>query len=193
MRPFHAPYCIYRKRTKAGYYWYVRFWDESARKYSRIRSTGIPVKGKGEGRHTAEEAARAMLPGVRFTPEVPDKLFDRYVAGFWAPDSPYVRECAQIKKRPLSAAYIKLHREDVRRHIEPFPGFRGLTLRSLTAGRIRDWMNWAAEKGLSGRRINTVLQSMRVAVRYAVSREELDRDPFKNIGEAEGKRGTHAR
>jgi integrase len=26
---------------------------------------------------------------------------------------------------------------------------------------------------------------MRIAVRYAVSREELDRDPFKNIGEAE--------
>jgi integrase len=126
-----------------------------------------------------------MLQTIRFTPEVPDKLFVQYVAGFWTPDSPYIRECAQIKKRPLSAAYIKLHHEDVKRHIEPFPGFRGLTLRSLTSGRIRDWMNWAAEKGMSGRRINTVLQSMRVAVRYAVNREELDRDPFSKIGEAE--------
>jgi integrase len=46
-------------------------------------------------------------------------------------------------------------------------------------------MTWAVEKGMSGRRINTVLQSMRIAVRYAVAREELDRDPFKNIGEVE--------
>ncbi|MDR3161149.1 MAG: hypothetical protein LBU28_05985, partial [Spirochaetaceae bacterium] len=187
MRPLkpHAPYCIYRKKTKAGYFWYVRYWDEASRKYAHIRSTGIPVKGRGGGRHDAEEAARAMLPTIRFTPEVPDKSLVQYVADFWTPDSPYVRECAQIKKKPLAAAYIKLHHEDVKRHIEPFPGFRGVTLGSLTAGKIRDWMTWAAENSMSGRRINTVLQSMRIAVRYAVSREELDRDPFKNIGEAE--------
>jgi integrase len=185
MRPFHAPYCVYRKQAKAGYFWYVRFWDDTARKYSRIRSTGIPVTGKGEGRHAAEEAARSMLPAIRFTPEVPDKPFAEYITGFWTPGSPYARECAQVKKKPLSAGYIKLHHEDVGRHIEPFPGFRGVTLRNLTAGMIRDWMTWAVEKGMSGRRINTVLQSMRIAVRYAVSREELGRDPFKNIGEAE--------
>jgi integrase len=126
-----------------------------------------------------------MLKTIRFIPEVPDKLFVQYVAAFWLPDSPYVRECAQVRKKPLSAAYIKLHHDDVKRHIEPFPGFRGVTLQSLSAGMIRDWMTWAAEKGMSGRRINTVLQSMRIAVRHAVSREEIDRDPFKNIGEAE--------
>ncbi|MDR0684478.1 MAG: site-specific integrase [Spirochaetaceae bacterium] len=126
-----------------------------------------------------------MLKTIRFTQEAPDKPLIKYVADFWTSDSPYVRECAQIKKKPLSAGYIKLHHEDVKRHIEPFQGFRGVTLRSLTAGKIRDWMTWAAEKGMSGRRINTVLQSMRIAVRYAVSREELDRDPFKTIGEAE--------
>jgi integrase len=187
MRPLkpHAPYCIYRKKTKAGYFWYVRYWDEAGRKYAYIRSTGISVKGRGGGRHDAEEAARAMLQTICFTPEVPDQPLVQYIAEFWTLDSPYVRECAQIKKKPLSAGYIKLHHEDVKRHIEPFPGFRGVALRSLTAGKVRDWMTWAAEKGMSGRRINVVLQSMRVAVRYAVSREELDRDPFKNIGEAE--------
>jgi site-specific recombinase XerD len=126
-----------------------------------------------------------MLGTICFTPEVPDKPLVQYIAGFWPSDSPYVWTCAQIKKRPLSAGYVKLHHEDVKRHIEPFPGFRGVTLRSLTSGKIKDWLTWAAEKGMSGRRINTVLQSMRIAVRYAVSREELDRDPFKNIGEAE--------
>jgi integrase len=126
-----------------------------------------------------------MLGTIRFTPEVPDKPLIQYIAGFWTPDSPYVRECSQVKKKPLSAGYIKLHHEDVKRHIEPFPGFQGVTLQNLTAGMIRDWITWAVEKGMSGRRINTVLQSMRIAVRYAVIREELDRDPFKNIGEAE--------
>jgi integrase len=125
-----------------------------------------------------------MLQTIRSRPEVPGKLFVRYIAGFWTLDSPYVRECAHVRKKPLSAAYIKLHHDNVERHIAPFPGFRDVTLQSLASGIIRDWMIWAAGKGMSGRRINTVLQSMRVAVRYAVAREEIDRDPFKNIGEA---------
>ncbi|MDR2403251.1 MAG: tyrosine-type recombinase/integrase [Spirochaetaceae bacterium] len=183
MRPLkpHAPYCIYRKQTKAGYFWYVRYWDEASRKYAYIRSTGIPVKGRGGGRHDAEEAAQVMLKTIRFIPGVADKLFVQYVAEFWLPDSPYVRECSQVKKMPLSAAYIKLHRDDVKRHIEPFPGFRGITLYTLTPGIIRDWMRWAAEKGLNEGRINKVMQAMIVAIRHAVSRGELEKDPFRNI------------
>ena len=41
-----------------------------------------------------------------------------------------------------------------------------------------------AERGVKGGRINKVMQAMSVAVRYAVAREELERDPFKNINEA---------
>jgi hypothetical protein len=68
MRPLkpYVPYCIYRKKTKAGYFWYVRYWDEASWKYAHIRSTGILVKGRGGGRHDAREAARAMLPTIRF-------------------------------------------------------------------------------------------------------------------------------
>jgi hypothetical protein len=67
MRPLkpHAPYCLYRKLTKAGYFWYVRYGDATSRRYTAIRSTGIPVKGRGGGRHDAEEAARAMLRTIR--------------------------------------------------------------------------------------------------------------------------------
>jgi integrase len=42
-------------------------------------------------------------------------------------------------------------------------------------------MRWAAEKGLAGGRINKVMQAMSVAVRHAVFRGELEKDPFKNI------------
>jgi hypothetical protein len=159
MRPLkpRAPCCVYRKLIKAGYFWYVRYWDEASRKYAHIRSAGIPVKGRGGGRHDAEKPARAMLGTIRFMPEAPDKSFVRYIAEFLTSDSSYIRECVQVRKKPLSVAYIKLHHDDVERHIGPFPGFRGVSLHTLTSGIIQDWMTWAVGRGKSGRRINTVL------------------------------------
>jgi len=87
-----------------------------------------------------------------------------------------------VKKCPLSAYYIQMNHEDVRRHVAPFQRLTGITLRELTPALIRDWLTWLAGKGLSGARINQIIQGMRVAVRYAVAKEALDRDPFRNIG-----------
>jgi hypothetical protein len=98
-----------------------------------------------------------MLSKILFSPDTPSKSFTQYVADFLQDDSPYVREYVTVKQRPLAATYVRLHRDDVRRHIEPFPGFRSVTLYSLTPGLIRDWMTWTAEKGLAGGRINTVM------------------------------------
>jgi integrase len=112
------------------------------------------------------------------------KTFVQYLQDFWAPASPYVREAALIKKRPLSAAYIRVNHEDVRRHIAPFPPFQKIMLQGLTPALIRDWLLWASDRGMSGRKINMVLQAMRVPVRYALEREEIDRDPFRSIGKA---------
>jgi integrase len=77
-----------------------------------------------------------------------------------------------------------MNHESVIKHIASFPPFQEITLQRLAPALIRDWLTWMAGKGLSGYRINNILLSMRVAVRYAVAREELDRDPFRNIGEA---------
>ena len=183
MRPkkVHKPFTLYKKETQSGMVWYARFWDETARRYAVTRSTGILVEGKKQRRYEAEQAARDMLPRIRYKPSAPEKSLSHYVAEFWLSDSPYVRECALIKKKPLSVDYVTMNHENVRRHMEPFPGFQGVTLRSLTAGIIRDWMSWMADKGISGRVINTALQGMRIAVRYAVIREELERDPFSRI------------
>jgi integrase len=125
-----------------------------------------------------------MLPSIRFTPEEPGQSFINYVLHFWADDSPYVRECAQVKKKPLSTKYLRSHRDDTRLHAAPFPGFQGITLKQLTPGLIRDWMTWAAEKGLRGGRINKVMEAMRGAVKYAFLREEISRNPFENIRNA---------
>jgi len=186
MRPLKTrkPFTLFKKETQAGPVWYARFWDETSRRYAVTRSTGIYAEGKRQHRYEAEQAARDILPVIRFMPSTPDKPFVQYVADFWLPDSPYVRECALVKRKPLSVEYVTMNRENVRRHIEPFPGFEGVTLRGLTTGIVRDWMAWAASNGRTGRSINVTLQVMRIATRYAVIREELPRDPFLHIRKA---------
>ena len=186
MRPLKTrkPFTLYKKETKSGAVWYARYWDEATQRYATTRSTGVPAEGKKQRRYEAEQSARDMLSKIRFVPTATEKSFVQYVADFWLPDSPYVRECALVKKKPLAAAYVGLHHEDVRRHIEPFPAFNGIGLRQLTPGLIRDWMRWMAERGVKGGRMNKVMQAMSVAVHYAVAREELERDPFRNIHDA---------
>jgi integrase len=129
-----------------------------------------------------------MLHSISLAPESSAKTFIQYVSEFWLPDSSYARECAQVKKKPLSAKYLQGHRDDTRLHIATFPGFQGIGIQELTPGLIRDWMTWAAEKGLKGGRINKVMEAMRGAVKYAFLREELSRDPFKDIGTAQDTR-----
>ena len=179
----HKPFVLYQKETKSGLVWYARYWDETTRRYAVTRSTGVLVGGKKQRRYEAEQAAREMLPRINFTPAAV-KTFIQYLQDFWAPGSPYVREAALIKKRPLSAAYIHMNHEEVRRHIAPFTPFQGIMLQGLTPALIRDWLLWASDRGMSGRRINMVLQTMRVPVRYALEREEISRDPFRSIGKA---------
>lgn len=188
MRPFsvlnHAPYSLFKKSQKNGIYWYVRFWNEAEDRYSVIRATGIRVEGKRENRADAEHVARELLPSIHFASSYTDDDFLKYVEDFWKADSSYVKERTLLSRKPLSAYYIKMNHEDVARHLRPFPGFKGKTLNDLTTGIILDWQRWAIEThGMSARRVNTVMQSMRIAVRYAVKREDLDRDPFKRIND----------
>lgn len=188
MRPFsvlnHAPYSLFKKSQKNGIYWYVRFWNEAEARYSVIRATGIKVEGKRENRADAENVARELIPSIRFTTSCADEDFLTYVENFWTPVSSYVKERALLAKKPLAAYYIKMNHEDVKRHLRTFSGFKGKTLNTVTTGMILDWQRWAIEKhGMSPRRVNSVMQSMRIAVRYAVKREDLDRDPFKRVND----------
>ncbi|HNV36704.1 MAG TPA: site-specific integrase [Rectinema sp.] len=185
MRPKkHALFTLFKHHNANGTtVWYARFWDDATQRYAIARSTGVLAQGKRERHDEAITVAREMASSIQFSSSPLKQLFVDYVESFWTSSSCYVKERALVLKKPLSAYYVKMNHDDVGRHIRPFPGFRKLTLNDLTPGHIRDWMRWAAEKGLSARRINAVLQSMRVAVRYAVSREELLRDPFAKIAE----------
>jgi len=181
----HSPFSLIKHLQKDGsLVWYARFWDEANQRYSKTRTTEILVEGKKGRRDEALSAAFQMIPTIRFSPPVPEKKFLDYVADFWTPESSYVREHALVAKKPLSSYYIKMNHADVKRHLVPFSSFSHLTLEQLKPSHIRDWMIWAAEKGLGPHRINAIVSSMRVAVRYAVSREDLDHDPFQHIKEA---------
>jgi len=180
------PFSLYKKTTKQGPIWYARFWNENARKYADCRSTGVKVAGKKGRQQEAWKRAMELLPAIRLKQMdlAADKPFLDYLAGFWLEGSDYAKDCANIRKRPLSLQYIRNSADDVRLHVAPHEPFRGLALGKLTAGHLRAWMRWADETGRSARRINAALSAMRVAVRYAVANEDLDRDPFKSVGEA---------
>jgi len=139
----------------------------------------------------------ASIPSTQF--KVADIPFTQYLLDFWNPNSDYANFKKDVKKRPLSGYYIQMNHDDVLRHITTFPDFQGVKLGEVNRKLIKKWLIWMAAKKvlhkkkdgtykegslLSGRRINSILQGMRVAVRWAVENEELPTDPFKKLDEA---------
>jgi hypothetical protein len=72
----------------------------------------------------------------------------QYLTDFWTPDSEYAQYKRNVKKKPLTPGYIEMNHEDVRRHVEPFPGFDGVTAESLNKAILKKWLIW-----LAGRKI----------------------------------------
>jgi integrase len=186
-----SPYTLYKEKTKIGPVWYARFWDENTKKYTASRSLGILIEGKRGRRREAEDKARLLVAIVQeeFRSQTPVKKtrdipLIPYVLDFWTQNSPYVKECAVVKKKPLSAKYVQIHHDDTRLHIATYPAFKTLTVGELTVGHVRDWMRWCAERGLSGGRINKVMEAIRGAVVDAFKREEIERNPFAHIEKA---------
>jgi integrase len=184
-----SPFTLFKKLTQTGLVWYARFWNEKTAKYSVCRSTGVIVSGKKGRQKEAWDAAMMLLPDLCFDePEVKHTVaetpFLDYVTSFWKEGSDYITDCASIKKKPLSRHYIRGNADDTRLHLAPYKPFQKITLGELTTGHIRAWMRWAAENGRSSRRINAALSAMRIAVRYAVSNEDLEKDPFRNVIDA---------
>jgi len=187
-----SPFSLFtRARSVSGaQYWYAKFWNEEAGRYTRTRSLGIPYAGRHGGRDLAAKAAQTILAEVG---RDSDPLILDFVAVFWAPDSPYVRARSLVDRRPLSLDYLEHNRRALRLYLEPFSGFRGLRLSKLRAGIVKDWQLWALEHGASPRACNYALQALRVPVREAVARGEIPADPIaivKRIPETPRERGV---
>jgi integrase len=179
MKTKHAPYSLYKKRIGERYFWYVRFWSPQERKYAVHRATGVEVGGQKERRGEAERAANAMLGEVRFNPGYMTLV--KYLEGFWDRGSPYFKELVGVRNGEVSGYYIRCSQDIIRIHIAPYPPFSSVKLDGLTAVTIRDFMLWLSGRGVSGSRINRVLQVIRIPMRYAFSRDEVQNDPFAKI------------
>jgi integrase len=221
------PFTLVKIKSKVGTMWHARFWDESLQKYAHSHTTGILVEGKKEHRREAEEVARKLYeefteakptepqpietqpnsPTAQTTQDIPattknnsvaDTPLIQYLSNFWTPNSEYAQFKRDVQKKPLTPYYIEMNHDDVRRHVEPFSGFSGVTVGSLSKAILKKWLIWLAGRKtqrrkkdgtliegdtLSGRRANTVLQAVRVAIRWAVDNEEIDTDPFRKLGE----------
>ena len=143
-------------------------------------------------------------PPPQVAPESPKKQtvadtpLIEYLFNFWTENSEYARFKRDVKDKALTPYYLEMNHDDVRRHIVPFPDFDGVTVGSLTKALLKRWLIWLAgrrktrmkkdgtiidEGTISGRRANAVLQSLRVAVRWAFDNEEIPADPFHKLGE----------
>ncbi|MFP3090729.1 hypothetical protein LQZ21_10430 [Treponema sp. TIM-1] len=59
-----SPFSLYKKPTQSGVFWYARFWNDKAGKYSETRSTGIEVAGKKGRKQDAWSQAMQLLPTI---------------------------------------------------------------------------------------------------------------------------------
>jgi len=208
------PYTLYKVKSKLGIMWHARIWDETLKKYAHSRTTGILAEGKKENRREAEDAAKKLYAefitrqeenSVNQQPAFATKKqtvantpLAEYLSNFWSAESEYAKFNRNVKHKPISPAYIKNNFNDVRRHVEPFEGFEGVTVGSLTKATLKKWLIWLAgrkktrtkkdgtiidEGTITGRRANAVIQSVRVAIRWAADNEEIENDPFHKLGE----------
>jgi integrase len=211
------PYTLYKVKSKLGIMWHARFWDETLQKYAHSRTTGILAEGKKENRREAEDAAKKLyqdfitqrneaetIGNVQVTRSKPviktvaNTPLVEYLSDFWTAESEYAKFKRDVKLDPLTPEYIKNNFNDVRRHVQPFEGFEGVTVGSLSKATLKKWLIWLAgrrktrtkkdgtiidEGQITGRRANTIIQSVRVAVRWAVDNEEIENDPFHKLGE----------
>ena len=222
------PFTLYRKKSKNGTnIWHARIWDEALQKYAYSRTTGVPVEGKKERRREAEDVAKKLYvefnqqktdtanptatqpavaaiqnpQGATSSPQkatVANTPLIEYLSNFWTETSEYANFKRDVEKKALTPYYVNMNHDDVRRHVEPFEGFNGVTVGKLSKAILKKWLIWLAGRKtqrrkkdgtiiegdtLSGRRANAILQGVRVAIRWAVDNEEIPTDPFRKLGE----------
>jgi integrase len=172
-------YILYKRRAglkqSAGVQYYVAFWDAERRVYGRRRATG----------KTSIAAARAqadkwLLEGV---PLRDAQTLLGYLAGFWQPDSPYLRR-KLARERVLSPVYVRNCRSAIETHVRPFLEARGkarLPLAQATAGLLEDLVLALREKGLSPARINGVHNAIHVPLAEAVRLGSMAYNPAARV------------
>ncbi len=169
---------MYRRHISAGMVLYARFYDSSGNVLI-TKSTGIKCVGKKQRKQEAYKKAEKLHTCLLNEKKSP--VLIPYLESFWTENSPYVKGKRIVENKPLSEQYVRLNALGIKTHISTYKSFKKIRLIDLTPGMIDDWKIWMLEKGIGAKRVNDCMLAMRVVVKYKVSREELDKDPFQNI------------
>lgn len=173
-----SPFSIFIYTSKSKRTWYARFYDERTGKLIKTKSTKVPVKGKNGGKVEAHKRAEELS---REMDKIKSPYLLPYLESFWKPDSPYARAKKIIEKKPLSLTYIQLNDAGIRTMVLPYEPFHDLRITDLKPGLIKDWQLWCLENGKGARRVNAVMQAMKVPINYLLSRGDIEIDPFRNV------------
>jgi integrase len=161
--------------------WYVRYWDSVQGRYSIHRSTGIEVTKEYDERQKAEDIALSMLDSICL--DADKQMFIQYLENFWQFDSIYAQECEKEKGHKVTPGYIKSNANIVKSHIKPFSLFDNVLMTNITPALIRKWKQWEIERGVSAKRINRALQTMRIPYHYAFTRNEIPINIFTSVNQ----------
>jgi integrase len=185
IRRKHAPFSLYRKETGEGWFWYARFWDESKGRYAVTRATGVGAIGKKGRKSEAEDAARAMLPSIFYSPAA--ETLTAYTRDFWREEHKYFREMSLDRGKPVAGNYLATAQSMVKNHISQYEPFNKISVLDLTPNHLRNFKLWMTERGASGGCVNKALQVIRTAARYVIGDNDTKIDPFTKIKPASAK------
>lgn len=185
MRPIfvssHSQYNIYPRKIHNVTLYYVRFWNESEKRWFKTRSTGVPADGKKQRQLEAVAVALELLKKIQYTGNTADGKFIDFISSFWLPDSEYLKSKESVNGKSLSRLYVLQNSNAIRLHVKPYKPFQNIRISELTASAIERWKVWAVKQGFGSRSINFAFQAMSVPVRWLYAHGEVPSDPFSAV------------
>ncbi len=184
-------YIIYKRQKGDRRVYQIAFWVEERRSYAIRRSADKLIRELGEkARHLtpttkagADAAARlALEDGL---PERDRSGWLGYLKTFWGEGSSYLQG-KEVRKKPLSATYVKNHRSAIEHYIAPFlelQGWAGLPLHRVTPSHIEALVLHLADRGLGSSRINGILKAVRVPFSKAWKENHIRANPCRLVEE----------
>ena len=172
--------------------------EEAARKLCEEFTASLRTSISSVETRPSQKKELQLTPVIQNNTSTANTLLIEYLKYFWTAESEYAIYKRDVKNKPLTPYYLNMNHDDIRRHVEPFPLFANVTVGSLTKAMLKKWLIWLAgrrktrikkdgtiidEGTISGRRANSVLQAVRVAVRWVFDNEEIQTDPFHKLGE----------
>lgn len=173
----------YRLFKRGGIY-YARFYDpEQGGRILAQRSTGESDKEEAHRAAAAllvnlplDRIARAAAEGLQDLEDEAEKLretrLSEYLAWFWSDAGDYVR--ARADSAPLSAEYLKICRNFMKRYAANYPPFGRTCLRDTSLLLLERFVRDLRAGGVSGNVTNRVLDAIRRPLTWAKARGLLD-------------------